>query len=151
MRLAHNIHLSIISRQEDEREALLLALKEWLGTPLKHTTRQNLKHAGLDPLYTSRTTITRQPEIKTVIKRFQELNAEDLQTLSREALHRLDEHNNFFFRLDKQSILEGQPRITSRGNSVQVRITLSAHPKTMDNAVQTIRKLLEPGDRDNIS
>ena len=64
-----------------------------------------------------------------------QLSDEDLHAL-RTQHNRLDEHLDFFLRLDKSSLSEGIWKLTDEGSCVHVKFSVAAFPKKMDAALE---------------
>jgi RNA binding exosome subunit len=54
---------------------------------------------------------------------------------------RLDEHLNFFLRLDKASLLQGQYQITDCGECFHIRISIAAFPRKRETALEVVKKI----------
>jgi RNA binding exosome subunit len=54
---------------------------------------------------------------------------------------RLDECLNFFIRLDKESLLNGQYQVTDCGQCIHIRISIAAFPRKREVALEVVKKI----------
>lgn len=54
---------------------------------------------------------------------------------------RLDERLNFFIRLDKGSLLNGQYQVTDCGECFHIRIGIAAFPRKKETALEVVKKI----------
>lgn len=54
---------------------------------------------------------------------------------------RLDERLNFFLRLDKQSLLQGEYQVTDCGECFHIRISIAAFPRKREVALDIVKKI----------
>ena len=147
MRVTNTIRIHAICKDPQEREAIHQQLEQVLGKELSVSYEdiqddERVKKT-YDPLYALTARLYNQPEQKAFIKYLRKhLPAADKQALKQEAANHLDERLNFFFRLDKQAFLNNKCRHVLRGDVLQVRVNLCAHPKKSSRVLLKISELL---------
>lgn len=72
----------------------------------------------------------------------QHLPTRDLAQLQREMEARLDEENQFHFRLDKQAAYQGQIRLTESKDAIDVSVAVETYPARREEALRIIGDLL---------
>lgn len=60
-----------------------------------------------------------------------------------QAESRLDNHQHFFIRLDKQALLDGNYKITDSGDCFHIKLHIAAFPSKRETALKVIEKLLK--------
>lgn len=60
-----------------------------------------------------------------------------------QAESRLDNHQHFFIRLDKQALLDGNYKITDSGDCFHIKLHIAAFPNKRETALKVIEKLLK--------
>lgn len=60
-----------------------------------------------------------------------------------QAESRLDNHQHFFLRLDKEKMLKGQYEITDSGDCFHIKLHIAAFPSKRQEALKVIEKLLK--------
>ncbi|RME31983.1 hypothetical protein D6789_01005 [Candidatus Woesearchaeota archaeon] len=73
----------------------------------------------------------------------QELSQAELARLRAECERRLDEHGDFFFRLDKNALKQGRLVLVDRGDCVQVKVSPAAYPKNRRTARDVLLRILD--------
>lgn len=146
-RLTNTIQLHALCKSEEERSLINEQLKQLLKQPrdveLEVVADDKRVHESYDPIYSLTARLYTQPEQKAFIKYLREtLPEEHKKRLRTEAAKHLDERENFFFRLDKQAFINGECLHVLRGDVIQVRVNLCAHPKTRENVLECIFELL---------
>ena len=61
--------------------------------------------------------------------------------LLKQADSRLDSELNFFIRLDKQSLLQGNYLVTDSGDCFHIRISVAAFPRTKEVAMKVVNEI----------
>lgn len=146
-RLTNTIQLYALCKSEDERALIHEELKNILKQPrdvqLEVVADDTRVHKKYDPIYSLTARLYTQPEQRAFIKYLQtNLSEEHKKRLRSEASKHVDERENFFFRLDKQAFINGECLHVLRGDVIQVRVNLCAHPKTRENVLECISELL---------
>lgn len=70
------------------------------------------------------------------------LNNEQKDLLIRQKESRLDEELNFFIRLDKEKLMDGDYFITDSGNCYHIKMKIAVFPAKRDSALEVIDELL---------
>ena len=148
MRLTNTIKLYALCKDVQQREDIHQALKTALGRDLKQVDYTTVKDDAriqhtYDPLYAITARLYTQPEQRAFIKYLREtMPQQQKERLQETAQKHVDEHLNFFFRLDKEAFLNGECKHVLRGDVIQARINLCAHPKTPATVLKQARALL---------
>ena len=69
------------------------------------------------------------------------LNSDQKKLLLKQIHSRLDEELNFFLRLDKEKLINGEYWITDSGNCYHIKILLAVYPKKRAKGIEIIRKI----------
>ena len=148
MRLTNTIKLYALCKDVPQREDIHEALKKALGRDLKQVDYTTVKddtriQHTYDPLYAITARLYTQPEQRAFIKYLREtMPQQQKERLQETAKKHVDERLNFFFRLDKEAFINGACMHVLRGDVIQVRINLCAHPKTPATVLKQVRALL---------
>lgn len=144
MKLLNNVRITAISEAPREREELLAALNEVLGIDLQaHTESEDLKHEQFETLYSFKIWLDRQPLLRPVQDNIIDgMSLHDKKLLWAQADVRFDERGFFYFRIDKSALLSGTPKLVEKGDVVQFRCNLAAHPKNPDTLRTVLKELL---------
>ena len=143
MRIANTLKITAHTKNAEQQQALALALKDYAQTPAELST---LTHEEFPTLYTVKLWLKKQQEIRSMLKFLSHLSTEDKNTLLMQAPQRVDERGNFFFRIDKQAFLEGKAVYQEKGDVLQIKINISAHPKTPERVQEVISEFLHAQD-----
>lgn len=143
MRIANTIKITAHAKNPAQQEALVQALKRYANTPAE---TQTLTHEQFPTLYVVKLWLTKQQEIRSLLRFLSTLSLEDKNTLLHQITERIDERGNFYFRIDKQAFLRQQAIYAEKGDVVQLRINMAAHPKTPENVEELVRAFLHAKD-----
>lgn len=146
-RLTNTIRLTAVCKEVAERDEIHDVLKELIGdlkdvdlSLVKDDVRVNKTY---DPLHTISARLYSQPEQRAFIDFLKSSMSDDQkQELLEEASSHLDEHLNFFFRLDKQEFLRSKAVFVHKGDVIQLRLNMCAHPKRQETVLEKLHVLL---------
>ncbi len=89
-------------------------------------------------------TLEKERHISTFLKQlFGKLTGEQKSMLSRQKESRLDEELNFYIRLDKDKMNDGEFWITDSGNCYHITISIAAFPRKREVALEAVEKMLK--------
>ncbi len=146
MRLLNNVRFTALSKGLTERQALEARFVEWFGEEARPLfEEQDLAQEGMNTLYASKLWIDKQRFLRLFVERLQELPEDVRVRLVRETTQRLDTRLHYSFRFDKRAFLDGELRLADRGDVIQVRCNLAAHPKNAQSAGRVVEELFKPG------
>lgn len=146
MRLAHNIKITVFSKEEDPgriREALISLTgfeleKEKLS--IKQSTAMGFKEKKIRIL---EIVLKKEKHTNMFLSRLMAaLKKEQKEMLLRQIESRLDSNLDFFVRLDKEKLLNNELWITDSGNCYHIKISIAAYPSTREKAVEIVEKTL---------
>ncbi len=147
-RLTNTIRLHALSKTPEEREQIHELLKQIIGERLQKVDYETLGddtrvNKTYEPLYAINVRLYSQPEQRAFIQYLREhLPEEDKEQLTSDVNKHLDEHLDLYFRIDKQGFLQEKPRYVLKGDVIQVRVNLCAHPKNPQTTLKQAKKLL---------
>lgn len=144
MRIANTLRLTAHSRTPHEQEELLAVLKQFTPQPAETET---LTHPEYPTLYVTKLWLTKQPDIRIFLKFIAQLPEQDKATLREQIPQRTDDRGNLYLRLEKKAFLEHAPAFVEKGDVVQLRINLAAHPKNTRTIHQKALQLLSASDK----
>jgi RNA binding exosome subunit len=147
MRLVHNIVVTVYSRPEDNEEVVLSGLKKLLPFDLDNE-KIRIERTIADGFENRKIVIFR-----VLLDKVRHINA--LTNLLKENLDegqkrlilkqkesRLDEHNHFFLRFDKDKLArENIFFLTDTGNCYHIKMSIAAFPTTRENALNVVEQL----------
>ncbi|GIU68882.1 MAG: hypothetical protein KatS3mg002_0118 [Candidatus Woesearchaeota archaeon] len=71
------------------------------------------------------------------------LSIEQKEFLKYDKEYRLDENDDFFIRLDKRKLLEGEYVITHSGDCFHIKMNIASFPKNRENSLKVIDEILK--------
>jgi len=143
MRIANTIKITAHSPSQEEQIQLLEALKTLTKVPAE---TQSLTHPEFPTLHNTKLWLTRQPDVRAVLRFLSHMPQTDKNQLLSQVSERIDSRGNFFFRIDKQAFIEGKPLLKDKENVLQIRINVAAHPKNEQTIAHTVRTFLTEKD-----
>lgn len=147
-RITNTIQLSAICKDPEEREAIQKQVREIVGEKLKNVEKPDVADDSrvaeeYDPLYLITIKLYTQPEQKAFIRHLRStMGPKQKHGLLVDAKRHIDHRLNFFFRLDKKQFLQGKCNQQLKGDVIQVRVNLSAHPKNEGNVLSKVAEML---------
>lgn len=147
--LAFHIELRVFC-DPDKSEQILKALNKFLPFDLnrekiriEQTTASSFNEKKIR-VYTVK--LKKQRHISRFLKNLNSmLSSGQRMRIVREFDSRTDHDFNFYLRLDRDSFLNDQVKITDSGNCFHIKISLALFPKRRDIAVETVRKMFSTG------
>jgi RNA binding exosome subunit len=146
MKFCHNITARVFAKPEEDNAAILRTLHslfpfDLTAEKIKLTTQQA---TGVDDsriILIHEVILDKDRHITDFVNNLaSHLNDEQKALLLRQD-NRLDEHCNFFLRLDKPKLLEGVYWITDHGNCYHIRLCLAAYPKKKETCKELLWRM----------
>lgn len=140
MRLTNTITLRSHTKSFAEHETIKQIIIERYGKRVSFEEK-TLAKEGFDDIHILIAKLYHQPPQKAFIKDLHE-NTSNLDELRKEAHRHIDTHCSFYFRINKNSFLTDNWEFVHKGDVIQVRINVCAHPKDYENALACVQQLL---------
>jgi len=152
MRIIHHIWITVHVKPEDDENILEEKLKTFI--PLDITKEKlKIKHAILKSDKSSfadrditilELHLEKATQINKTIKHITSLlNSDQKKLLLKQLESRLDDHNNFFMRFDKEKLKNEEYILTDSGNCFHIKMTIAAFPSTRSNAIKIIEEIFK--------
>lgn len=148
MKLVHQIKLSVFAKETEDETKIASKLKELI--PFKDLEKEkimvnviNASTFGDKVIKINEIILDKQKHVKGFLEYIiQKLDQEQRDLLNKQIESRLDDDNNFFFRLDKDKLMNDEYLLTDSGNCFHIKITIAAFPKTRENAINAIQQII---------
>ena len=143
MKIAHNIKVSVFCKENEDEKVILDNLLALFPFEIKKQLKKTkaTSHDEL-PIMIFEVELVRDREIKEFLDFLKgKLSDEQKELLIKQLNTRLDEELNFFIRLDKEKLFNGEYWITDEGNCYHIKILLAAYPKKREAGEEIIRKV----------
>ena len=145
MRLANNIKISVFVKPEDDEAAVK---KHLLGLiPFDLDEEKLVLHRNKATGFNQREIIIFEIDFQKerLTNKFLEFLKSKFNEQQKESIlkqeNRLDDECNFFIRLDKAKLLNGEYWITDSGDCYHIRISIAAFPKKREKAKQVVEQI----------
>ena len=139
MRFVNALRITAHTKKESDMQKLITALKAYSKTAC---TIDVLTHETYDTLYTLKLWVTKQPEIRSLLRALLRIPEEDKNQLLKELPTRMDQRGNVYFKVGLDGFVTGRPRLEHTGDVIQIRMNMAAHPKTPENVQAIATQLL---------
>ena len=70
-------------------------------------------------------------------------SSEQKETPLRQLGSRIDNECNFFIRLEKSKLIDGEYQITDSGYCFHIKMAVAAYPATKEKAIEVVKQLLQ--------
>lgn len=147
-RITNTIQLSAICKTPQEREEIHQQVRAVVGKKLKRVEKPDVPDDSrveetYAPLYLITIKLYTQPEQRAFIEHLRSnMSPTQKHGLLVDAKRHIDHRLNFFFRLNKKQFLQGSCVQQLKGDVIQVRVNLSAHPKNEGNVLSKVAQML---------
>lgn len=143
MKLAHNIKASVFSYQGEDEQAILEKLLAMFPFEIKKQLKKTKATTHDDlPILIFEVELVKEREVNGFLNFLVEkLSKDQKELLVKQMRTRLDNELNFFLRLDKEKLMNGEYWITDSGNCYHIKILLAAYPKKKEVGEMIIRKI----------
>lgn len=145
MKLANNIRLSVFVKPEDDEAAVkkhMLALfpfdLEEEKIVLKRSRASGFNQREIIILEVD---LEKERHTNAFIDFFKSRLNEQQKSMVVKQEDRLDEECNFFIRLDKEKLMNGECWITDSGDCYHIKISVAAFPKKKERAKQVVEQI----------
>lgn len=149
MKLAHQIKLSVFSKQEDNEKDVLNSFLSLIPFNLeeekleiKTSTAEGFEHKRIKTL---ELTLTKEKHTNKFLENLiNKLTDEQKQLILNQADSRLDENLKFFLRFDKDKLVkEDKLWLTDKGNCFHIKISIAAFPSKKEKALEVVKNLFK--------
>lgn len=146
--LLHNIRIRVFEKNPDEIDKIHHVFEKLLPIDFKKEkiTVSTEEAEGFDEktiyILTLKTEKRRHNWLllETVFKKMSDA---DKQKIYRQRDSRLDDQGNFFLRLDKPSLLEGEFQLVEHGDCFHFKIKIAAFPSNREKLMNSLETVLE--------
>tara|TARA_Y100000034_G_C6873559_1_gene399155 strand:+ start:1140 stop:1571 length:432 start_codon:yes stop_codon:yes gene_type:complete len=139
--LAHKIIVSVFVKHDEDCDFILDKLKTFTG--VKKVLKTEATGLEDNLIMILECLIDKKKDIETFFKTLSSLPRKQKDILTQQLDSRLDIHNNFFIRLDKDKFLEDVFEVTDSGNCIHIKIVVAAFPKTKENAKKIVLEFID--------
>lgn len=149
MKLAHQIKLSVFSKQEDNEKDVLNSFLSLIPfdleeekLKLKTSTAEGFEHKKIKVF---ELTLKKEKHTTKILKNLiNKLTDEQKQLILKQAGSRLDENLKFFLRFDKDKLIkEDKLELTDKGNCFHIKISIAAFPSKKEKALEIVKSLFK--------
>jgi RNA-binding protein len=147
MKTAHNIIISVFSNEGEDAEKINEALVRLVNLDLEKE-KLKVEHEAAEGVQNNKIDIFRiKLEKDRHINSFFEnllskLGQQQKDLIVKQIKTRIDDDCNFYIRLDKEKLFEGQYHITEKGNCYHIKTLVAAYPKKKEKAVEIVKRLI---------
>ena len=148
MKLAHHIRISVFSKEDEDAEAIKTALISLINLDLEKEKlslqERNAKGFEQKKIKVFEITLAKERHTAAFIGYLtSHLSAEQKELLQRQTESRIDHDLNFYLRLDKAKLLQGQYWITDEGDCFHIKVSLAVFPKKPEKAVELVKEIFK--------
>jgi RNA binding exosome subunit len=147
MKIAHRLGARVLC-QPNETADFSVALKELLSCK----AQRDIEIYVIEPEEGTTTalvqsSLSKESDINQLVKYIvANLPPEEKSQLCQEAESRVDEHCDFFLRLDKNEWMGNRKlKLTSSGNCFHLTFAMAAYPKTKERAIMLVKQIFKTG------
>ncbi len=147
MKHAHFIEMRVFSKEIDDEGAILNKISDIFPLDLEKEKisigKQSAEVFDNKKINILKVSIKKDRHIGNFLDRmFSRLTKDQKELLLKQIESRLDNDLNFFFRLDKEKLMDGEYWITDSGNCFHFKISVAAYPHKREVAKKIIEDLL---------
>jgi RNA-binding protein len=148
MKIAHSITITVFAKEEEDKqkikEKLLGLVPEGIDKEKLKLNEQAATGFSEKKITIYTLTIDKENHITKFLKNIlSKLSNEQKNMLSNQIESRIDEECNFYIRLDKEKLYEGECHMTDQGNCYHIKTHLAAFPAKKEKATEIARKIVE--------
>ena len=148
MKYAHNIEMRVFSKEEDDEDMIVGKIKLLFPFDFKEEKiefKSKISYGFEDKKIKILTVFVKKERHTTAVLKnlMKNLDQEQKDLLLRQLNSRLDETLHFYFRLDKDKMLNDEYLITDSGNCFHFKISVAAYPHKREVAEKIVREILE--------
>lgn len=148
MKLANTISLRVFCLPEDDKEGIEAAFMTLLGYDKDEINKENIQYSTRNTkgfndktIILIEATLSKDRHCNKFLERLSGELSDDDKELLMSQTKRLDEHLDFFIRLDKKLFLKNEWKITDFGDCFHIKINIAAFPRRKDIAHKIVRDI----------
>jgi len=147
MKYAHNIEMRVFCKEDDNEELIIEKIKNLFPFDFekeKVEFKSKISYGFEDKKINILTVFVKKERHTTSVLKnlMKNLDQEQKDLLLKQLDSRLDETLHFYFRLDKDKLLNDEYLITDSGNCFHFKISVAAYPHKRDVAEKIVREIL---------
>lgn len=146
--LIHNISVRVFEKNEDQIDNIYHVFKQLLPVDFEEE-KINLDHQKAEGFeeetihILSMETTKRRNNWLLLRNIFENLKEEDKHKLYEQRKTRVDKQGYFYIRLDKNSLLNQEYKVTEKGDCFHFKIKIAAFPKKRETIMDSVETILE--------
>jgi RNA binding exosome subunit len=148
MKLVNNINFRVFCNPEEDKDKIKNIFLELIGYNTLQLSEEKINYSEKNAVGFSKKIIKiievrfeKERHCNKFLKRINEKLSEEDKALLIEQVNRIDDNMNFFIRLDKDSLLEGNYVLTDLGNCFHISMNIEAHPRRKDVAHRVVKQI----------
>ncbi len=145
MKLANSVHISVFSKSDDVEEVVKAVLIELFPFDLEKEkiklSRQKSEGFQDKHIIIFEVVLGKDRHMNAFLDSLALKLSKDQKELLLKQENRLDDHLNFFIRLDKKALIDGVFHLTDTGECFHIKINIAAFPRKKDLAWTVIRSI----------
>jgi RNA binding exosome subunit len=147
MKYAHNIEMRVFSKEEDDEELIVETIKKLFPFDFekeKIEFKSKISYGFEDKKIKILSVFVKKERHTTAVLKnmMKNLEQEQKDMLLKQLNSRLDESLHFYFRLDKEKLLNDEYFITDSGNCFRFKISIAAYPHKREVAKKIVNEIL---------
>ena len=148
MKIAHTITITVFTKEDEDKqkikEKLLELIPEGIDKEKLKIEEQTATGFNEKKITITKLTLEKENHTTKFLKNlFSKLSNEQKNMLSKQKESRTDEECNFYIRLDKEKLNQGQYHITDEGNCYHIKTSIAAFPAKKENAIKKLEETLQ--------
>ncbi|NQU79115.1 hypothetical protein HQ545_05080 [Candidatus Woesearchaeota archaeon] len=148
MKIAHNVKISVFAYDGEDADSIRRAMISLLPFNLEDEklsiSECAAKGFGEKRISIGVILLEKQRHISKFLDSLRNsLTQDQIKLLAQQAESRLDRDINFFIRLDKPSLIDGDYHITDSGNCFHIRINIAAYPVNRENGLKLVNRWIQ--------
>ncbi|MBW2992189.1 hypothetical protein KY345_03150 [Candidatus Woesearchaeota archaeon] len=148
MRAAHNIVISVFAKEGESEEEIKRGLLNLIPIDLEKekVAVEEKTAAGFDDkrIRVFEVRLERERHVRRFLENLMsKLNERQKDLLIGQLDSRVDEECNFFIRLDKEKLLNGEYWVTDSGDCYHIKTLVASYPAKKERAKGIIKRLVE--------
>lgn len=145
---AHNIHVSIFCKPEDDEEKIKKILLDIVPYNLeKEKIEFKCETAEISDdrkMIIFEIVLLKQKHTNGFIDfLFSKLGKDQIELIKSQVESRVDDKPSFFLRLDKEKLINGEYVLTDSGNCLHIRMAVAAYPSNKESAMSVISSMID--------
>ncbi len=133
----HHLYFRTFVHATEDEEKVTKSLRYLVGDAEVNRERSEGHHGN--PIMVLESTLSNIGEIREFFDRF---DREELERLITTLEKRVDEHCNFFLRVDKQEALQGDLKLVNHDDIIRIRGKIECYPSKYWSALEACQKFI---------